>query len=106
MRVLEVHTSNISKSFFEDHHRVYDGGVEGVRNACESDGQKCHFHAYVQNSKVLNPDGWSDICVKRVNTPVPDYSDNDSGEFHYVTTKRIAKGDFCEKFSLKKKRTC
>ena len=63
----EVHASNISKSFFEDHYRVYDGGVEGIRNACESDGQKCgYFHAYVQNSKVLNPDGWSDICVKRV----------------------------------------
>ena len=42
---------------FEDHYRVYDGDVEGIRNARESDGQKCHFHAYVQNSKVLNPDG-------------------------------------------------
>ena len=73
------------QKFFEDHYRVYDGGVAGIRNARESDGQKCHFHAYVQNSKVLNPDGWSgDICVKRVNAPVPDYSDNDSGEFHYV----------------------
>ena len=30
MRVLEVHTSNISKSFFEDHYRVYDDGVEGI----------------------------------------------------------------------------
>ena len=54
---------------FEDHYRVYDGRVEGIRNARESDGQKCHFHAYVQNYKVLNPDGWSDICVKRVNAP-------------------------------------
>ena len=58
MRVLEVNTSNISKSFFKDHYRVYDGSVEGIRNACESDGQKCYFHAYVQtDSKVLNPDG-------------------------------------------------
>ena len=24
--------------------------------------------------------------MKRVNAPVPDYSDNDSGEFHYVST--------------------
>ena len=40
--------------------------------------------------------------MKRVNAPVPDYSDNDSGEFHYVSTERIANGDFCEKFSLKK----
>ena len=54
---------------------MYDGGVEGIRNACESNGQKCHFHAYVQNYKVLNLDGWSDICVKRVNAPVPDCSD-------------------------------
>ena len=75
------------QKFFEDHYRVYDGGVEGIRNACESDGQKCYFHTYVQNSKVLNPDGWSDICVKRVNAPVLDYSDNEK---------------FCEKFSFKK----
>ena len=88
--------------FFENHDRVYDGGVEGIRNACENYGQKCHFHVYVQNSKVLNRDGWSDICVKGVNAPVPDYSDNDSGEFHYVSSERIANGDFCEKFSLKK----
>ena len=41
--------------------------------------------------------------MKRVNAPVPDYSDNDSGEFHYVLNcERIANGDFCEKFSLKK----
>ena len=46
--------------------------------------------------------GWSDICVKRVNAPLPDYSDNDSGEFHYVSSERIANGDFCEKCSLKK----
>ena len=59
-------------------------------------------YAYVQNSKVLNPDGWSDICVKRVNAPVPEYSANDSGSFHYVSSERIANGDFCEKFSLKK----
>ena len=49
---------------------MYDGNVEGIRNACESEGQKCHFYAHIQNSKVLNPDGWSDICVKRVNAPV------------------------------------
>ena len=72
------------QTFLEDHYRVYDCDVEGIRNARESDRQKRHFHAYVQNSKVLDPDGWSDICVKRVNAPVPDYSDNDSGEFHYV----------------------
>ena len=42
---------------FEDDYRVYDGGIEGIRNARESDRQKCHFHAYVQNSKVLNSDG-------------------------------------------------
>ena len=42
------------------------------------------------------------IGVKRVNAPVPDYSNNDSGEFHYVSTERIANGDLCEKFSLKK----
>ena len=65
-------------------------------------GKKGYFHTYVQNSKVPNPDGWSDICVKRVNAPVPDYSDNGSGEFHYVSTERIANGDFCEKFSFKK----
>ena len=82
------------QKFFEDHYHVYDGGVEGIRNACESDGQKCYFHTYVQNSKVPNPDGWSDICVKRVNAPVPDYSDNGSGEFHYVSTERIGNGDF------------
>ena len=76
------------QKFFEDRYRVYDGGVKGIQNACESDGKKCYFHAYVQNSKVLNP--------------VPDYSDNDSGEFHYVSTERIATGDFCEKFTLKK----
>ena len=40
--------------------------------------------------------------MKRVNAPVPDYSDNDSGEFQYVSTERIVNGDFCEKFSLKK----
>ena len=45
------------QKFLEDHYCVYDGSVEGIRNACESDGQKCHFHAYIQNSKVLNPDG-------------------------------------------------
>ena len=40
--------------------------------------------------------------MKRVNTcTVPDYSDNESGEFHYVSSERIANGDFCEKFSLK-----
>ena len=94
----------ISARVFEDHYRVYDGGVEGIRNACECDEQKCYFHAYVQNSKVLNPDGWSDIGVKRVNAPVPDYSNSDSGKFYYVSTERIAKGDFCEKFSLKKAR--
>ena len=38
-------------------------------------------------SEFLNPDGWSDICMKRVNAPVPDYSDNDSGEFHYVSSE-------------------
>ena len=103
VRVLEVHTSNIrQQKFFEDHYRVYDDGVEEIRNARESDGQKCDFRAYVQNSKVLNPDGWSNICVKRMNAPVPDYSDNDSGKFYYVSTERIANGDFCEKFSLKK----
>ena len=32
---------------------------------------------------------------------IPDYSDNDSGEFHYVPSERIAAGDCCEKFSLK-----
>ena len=42
---------------FKNDNRVYDGGVEGIRNARESEEQKCHFHAYVQNSKVLNPDG-------------------------------------------------
>ena len=72
MRVLEVHTSNISKSFLRTTiYRVYDGGVEVIRNVCEGDGQKCYFHTYVQNSKVPNPDGWSDFCVKRVNAPVP-----------------------------------
>ena len=45
------------------------------------------MHTGLQNSKVLNPDGRSDICVKRVNAPVPDYSDNDSGEFHYVSSE-------------------
>ena len=60
------------QKFFEDHYRVYDGSVDGIRNAVESDGQKCHFHAYAQNSKVFNPDGWSDICVKLVNAPTPD----------------------------------
>ena len=40
--------------------------------------------------------------MKRVNAPVLDYSDDDSGEFHYVCTERIANGDFCEKFSFKK----
>ena len=40
--------------------------------------------------------------MKRVNAPVSDYSDNDSGEFYYVSTERIANGNFCEKFSLKK----
>ena len=40
--------------------------------------------------------------MKRVNAPVPDYSDNDSGEFPYVSSERIANRDFCEKFSLKK----
>ena len=40
--------------------------------------------------------------MKRVNAPLPDYSDDDSGEFHYVSTERIANGDFCEKFSFKK----
>ena len=40
--------------------------------------------------------------MKRVNAPVPDYSDNDSGEFHYVSTEQITNGDFCEKFSFKK----
>ena len=58
------------QKFFEDHYRVYDDGIEGIRNACESDGQKCYFHAYVQNSKVLNADGRSDICVKQVNASV------------------------------------
>ena len=33
---------------------------------------------------------------------VPDYSGNDSGEFHYISSERIANGDFCEtEFSLK-----
>ena len=40
--------------------------------------------------------------MKRVNAPVPDYSDNNSGEFHNVSSERITIGDFCEKFSLKK----
>ena len=31
--------------------------------------------------------------MKRVNAPIPDYSDNDSGEFHCVSTERIANGD-------------
>ena len=41
------------QKFFEDHYRVCDGSVEGIRNDCESDGEKCHFHAYVQNSSIL-----------------------------------------------------
>ena len=40
--------------------------------------------------------------MKRVNAPVPDYNDNDSGEFHYFSTEQIANGDFCKKFSFKK----
>ena len=32
---------------------------------------------------------------------VPDYSGNDSGEIQFVSSERIANGDFCEKFSLK-----
>ena len=32
---------------------------------------------------------------------VPDYTDNDSGESHYVPSERIANKDFCDKFSLK-----
>ena len=35
--------------------------------ACERDGNKCHFHAYVENSKTLNVDGRSEFCVTRVN---------------------------------------
>ena len=53
--------SKYQQKFFVDHYRVYDGGVEGIRNACESDGQKCHFHAYVQNSSILM-DGVIFVC--------------------------------------------
>ena len=56
MRVLEVHTSNISKSFFEDHYRVYDGGVEEIRNIRESDGQKWSFSCI--HSEFQSPQPW------------------------------------------------
>ena len=40
--------------------------------ARERDEKKCHFHAYVENSKTLNVDGRSEFFIKRVNAPVPD----------------------------------
>ena len=33
--------------------------------ACERDGNKCHFHAYVENSKNFNFAGRSEFFVKR-----------------------------------------
>ena len=53
------------QDFFSGHYQVYDGGVEGIRDACQKNGSKCHFHASVENSEWLNADGhWSDLPVQ------------------------------------------
>ena len=89
------------QEFFSDHYHVYDSGVEGIRNTCWKKGKKCHFHELIENTKQLAADGWRDLPVERVNTPVPDY-DEKSPNFHYCFPQQIESGNFKEKFSLKK----
>ena len=89
------------QQFFSAHCRVYDGGVEGIRNACAKSETKCHFHASVENPERLTADGWSDLPVKRVNAPVPDY-DECTSDFHYCSSEQVESGNFKEKFSLSK----
>lgn len=88
------------QEFFSKHYYVYDGGVEGIRGACQKKGKKCHFHAIVESSKQLGFDGWSDLLVERVHTPFPDY--DESPHFHYCSPEQIQSGDVKEKFSLTK----
>ena len=37
------------QKFLAEHYCIYDGGVEGIRSACEKDGNRCHFHVYLEN---------------------------------------------------------
>ena len=80
------------QEFFPDHCLVHDGGVEGIRNACQKQGKKCHFHELIENTKQLAADAWRDLPVERVHTPVPDHDEN----FHvskfpllFATTNRV-----------------
>ena len=89
------------QEFFSGHYLVYDGCVEGIRNACQKKGKKCHFHELIENTKQLAADRWRDLPVERLDTPVPDY-DEKSPNFHYCSPQQIESGNFKEKFSLKK----
>ena len=55
MHVLEVHTSNISKSFFKDHYRVYDGGVEEIEMLVKATDKNVIFiHTFrIPKSSIL-----------------------------------------------------
>ena len=87
------------KEFFDDHYFVCDNGFEGIRSGCGTkNGSICHFHASIENSKVLL-NGWSGMVVERVQPPVPDYSCE--GDFHYVHPDAISSGEITEKFGLK-----
>jgi hypothetical protein len=55
----------------------------------------------IENTKQLGVDGWRDLPVERVNTPVPDY-DEKSLNFHYCSPEQVESGNFKEKFSLTK----
>ena len=64
-------TSSTSRSSLIEEGYIYDLSSY----ACERDENKCHFHTYVENSKTLHVVGQGKFCVKRVNAPVPDCSD-------------------------------
>ena len=89
------------QDFFSGHYQVYDGGVEGIRDAYQKNGSKCHFHASVENSERLNAKGWSDLPIQRMDAPVPDYDQNTSN-FHYCSSEQVESGNFKKRFSLSK----
>ena len=41
------------QNVFKEHYILYDGSVEGIRNACEISGTQCLFHSKFDNNLII-----------------------------------------------------
>ena len=63
-------------TFVEKHYKVFDGGIEAIRNGCKEGEEMCNVHQNILGCQ------WRGPPIRRVPAPVPLY-EKESPNFHY-----------------------